>query len=68
MTQQKLRKFVSFSSFPKEIEKKEQIQIFFWLIIKKPAAKPEVVGGRAPCRVPTWVERAANYAVLKKIK
>ena len=27
-----------------------------------------VVGGGVPCRVPTWVERARNNSVLKKIE
>ena len=27
-----------------------------------------VVGGAVPCRVPTWVERAKNNVVLKKIE
>ena len=35
----------------------------------KPLAEaPEVVGGGAPCCVPTWVESAKNNTVLKKIE
>ena len=32
------------------------------------AATVGVVGGGAPCHVPTWVERAKNNTVLKKIE
>ena len=29
---------------------------------------PGIVGDGAPCRVPTWVERAKSNTVLKKIE
>ena len=32
------------------------------------AEKPWVIGGGAPTRVPTWVERAKNKLVLKEIE
>ena len=64
--------FRNFSSFANEIDEKEQIQNLYWLIINSElgeplAAAPEILVGGAPCRVPTWVERAKNKPVLKKI-
>ena len=56
-------------SFPKEMQKKEQIQFFTayqqlfqtsdFILVEQ-----GTLGGGKPCFVPTWVERVANNAIL----
>ena len=42
--------------------------LILWALCKSLAAAPGVVGGGAPCHVLTWVKRASNNVVLKKIE
>ena len=70
---QKMQFFESFSSFRNEIDKKEQIQLLLAHHELFEPGKPlavvvGVVGGTAPCCVPTWVECAKNNPDLKKIE
>ena len=64
--------FECFSSFAKEIDKKQQIQNFYWLIINSLNSRAT---GRntgswrsgTPCPALTCVESAKNHPVLKKM-
>ena len=57
--------FENFSSFPNEIDKKEQIQIFYCLIINSLSSAGRWQQHR---RIPRRVERAKNNPVFKEIE
>ena len=63
----KLQFVECFRSFPKEINKKEEILNFSWRTIKLLSSASRRTPCRAPCRIPSWVECAENNVVWSKL-